>query len=186
MAQTLLSEIIRELNEEDAGSAGAGGIPREKLERWVSSDDIQVMGAVYSLLSNPRQVARIHPPLQLVEVGVFLQRYFERCIRDNPESEWADSRYSAGWDVTGLFTNWWNDSRVPREYLSAWKAWLMNLYLDGTAEMRECIETATLEHILEVQGTKAFFADWLKDPVLAAAYRRSAEGPEGPVTHNAE
>ena len=104
MAGTLLSEVTSELEKLKEQSDRT--VSRAKLERWINADDIHVLGATYALISDPNHVARITPPLQLSEVSAFLQRYFVRCLREDPKSDWADSRYTAGWDIVRWLAAW--------------------------------------------------------------------------------
>jgi hypothetical protein len=46
-------------------------------------------------------------------------------------------------------------------------------YLAGDNEVRECIETGFLEHVLEVEGLQPYFAHWANDPILAPAHARA-------------
>src|SRR5919204_570265 len=97
MGGSLLSEVTSEIERLSQDSART--VSQAKLDRWINADDIHVLGATYALISNPNHAARVIPPLQLNEVSAFLQRYFSRCLREDPKSEWADSRYTAGWDI---------------------------------------------------------------------------------------
>jgi hypothetical protein len=56
-----------------------------------------------------------------------------------------------------------------------WKLWLANIYRRGSEDVRTCIVTATLEHLLEQGAFRKFFADWVKDPILRKAYEEALE-----------
>jgi hypothetical protein len=49
----------------------------------------------------------------------------------NPNGEWSDSSYSAGWDLVGVFVTLWDDKTVPRELLEDLKAWIGGVYKNG-------------------------------------------------------
>ncbi|MGQ0445181.1 MAG: hypothetical protein ACT4O2_08685, partial [Beijerinckiaceae bacterium] len=180
MGGSLLSEVVMALNASEDRAAGV--IPKAKLERWWHSDDAEVLGAVYTLLSEPDAATRIDPPVAFEELSTFLQAYFARCLRHDPKGEWVDSRYSAGWDIVRWFVGWWNDPSVPRTVLGRWKAWLEDRYRSADQAERHAIETATLEHLFESRDVREYFADWRTDPILGPAYERCIEGPAGFLT----
>lgn len=147
------------------------------IRRWMGSGDIEVQGFTHGLLHDRR--FRIEPPITLEEYIVVTKLYYERCLRENPEGDWADSRYAAGADLVNIFASLWRDSSVPREVLQDLKAWLGNLYKDGDSDLRTCIVQATLEHLFEQEPIRALFSDWLDDPVLAEAHREASEWYKG-------
>jgi hypothetical protein len=92
------------------------------VQRWMDSNDIEILGLTYAVISNGR--FRIEPPISQSEYVEFIKRYFERCLRENPDGEWSDSSYSAGGDLVNLFAALWRDSSVPRPVLADLKNWL--------------------------------------------------------------
>jgi hypothetical protein len=99
-----------------------------------------------------------------------VEHYYGRCFRENPDGEWSDSAYSAGWDLVGVFIELWDNDSVPREHLLDLKEWIAGLYKTGNAGLRTCVVNATLEHLFERKPIRKYFSDWRKDPLLAAAY----------------
>jgi len=174
----LLEEIVAEL-EQPAGAMGPV-LSQSKVREWMATTDLDAMGALYALLSEPGQVTRIKPPIDKYEVSPFLRRYFERCIVEDPQSEWADSRYSAGWDIARWLKHWVESRDLDSSELAEWTRWLGELYKRGDNAIQLSIETATLEHVLDDPAIAKLFAAWLNDPALAEGYRRSLDGP-GPL-----
>lgn len=146
-------------------------IPGASFRRWMDSEDIEVLGFVYSTLGDRR--LRVEPELALEEYLKFVRHYYERCFFENPDGEWSDSRYSAGWDLVNVLAFQWDNPEVPRSVMDDWKHWLADLYKRGSEEVRTCIINATLEHLLEKGSLRKFFADWVKDPVLRTAYEHA-------------
>jgi hypothetical protein len=167
----MLEEIVAEL-ERPAGATGPA-ISQHKIHEWMGTTDPDAMGALYALLTEPAQAARINPPIDIYEVSAFLRRYFGRCITENPQSEWSDSRYSAGWDLARWLRHWAKSKDLDAAELEIWTRWLGELYKKGDDAIRLSIETATLEHVLDDSEVARIFRDWLKDPELAAGYQRS-------------
>jgi hypothetical protein len=144
---------------------------------WMASDDIELLGFTHHLLSNRR--FRIEPPISMGEYVVFTKLYCERCFKENPDGEWSDSSYSAGYDLVNIFAGLWNDGAVPRTVLADLKDWMGKLYKSGDSEMRICIVNATLEHLFEQKKIRAFFSDWQKDETLRIAYSEASEWYQG-------
>lgn len=149
--------------------------PRERIHadvvrEWMTSADIQTLGAVYYLIFDSRYYPKIEPPLTIGDYTAFVLPYYERCFREDPQVDWASPRYTAGWDLVGWFMGMWRDATVPRATLKEIKAWLAGLYRTSDEELRTCLVTATLEHLFEDRKVAKFFADWRNDPLLRNAY----------------
>jgi hypothetical protein len=147
------------------------------IQRWMVSSDIEILGFTHHFVSDRR--FRIEPPISLPEYVEFAKRYCERCLRENPDGEWSDSRYSAGGDLVNIFASLWRDSSAPRTILDDLKVWLGNLYKEGSPEIRTCIVHATLEHLFEQKQIRKFFSDWREDDGLAMAYEEASEWYKG-------
>jgi len=141
--------------------------------------------ATYGFLSNAGQVQRVSPPLEFDEVFDFILRYYEFCFRTDPKSQWANSRYSAGWDLTGWFTQMWDEERNTK-YFQAIKSMLERLYVAGNAELKKCIEDSVIEHLFERKPIRKFFEDWAHNPQLRPAYDQAKlwgdRGGKSPLT----
>src|SRR5437879_5533304 len=85
------------------------------VQRWMASNDIEILGFTYSLISNVR--FRVEPPISLSEYVEFIKRYYERCLRENPDGEWSDSNYSAGVDLVNLFAALWRAPATALRWL---------------------------------------------------------------------
>lgn len=146
-------------------------ISGDVFRQWTASEDMEVLGFVYSTLGDNK--FRVEPELSLDEYLKFVRNYYERCFFENPDGDWSDSRYSAGWDLVNVLAFHWDSSEVPRSVMEDWKRWLADIYKRGPEEVRTCIINATLEHLLEKGSLRKFFADWVRDPVLKMAYEQA-------------
>lgn len=162
----MLSEIIREL-ERPPGERTS--IPGSEVQRWMKSQDADTLGATYGFLSKAEQVHRVTPPLSFDDVVEFMLHYYGFCLRTDPRSPWANSRYSAGWDLVGWFTRMWNEKR-EKKYFQAIKSLLEKLYVTGDPELKKCIEHAVVEHLFERKDIRTFFSDWLDNSELRPLY----------------
>jgi hypothetical protein len=145
----------------------------DDVRRWSKSGDMEILGFTSALIHDAR--FRIEPSLMPDEYKPFVTHYYERCLKEDPKGEWADSRYSAGATLVNIFASLWRDSAVPRDMVRELKDWLGRLYAEGDQSLRTCIVTATLEHLFEQKDIREFFSDWKKDPVLAAAHKEASE-----------
>jgi hypothetical protein len=149
-------------------------IPVERVREWMRNESIDVLGAVYGLITDERRhYLRIKPNLSREDYFTFIMRYLERCIRENPESKWANSRYAAGWDFVNWFKHYWNDSESPRSIPADLRDGLGKLLKEGDEAVRISIITAILEHLFEDNDIKKYFKEWLADPVLRSAYEEA-------------
>jgi hypothetical protein len=163
-------------NIEDAGVLAAylrssQIIHESDVLSWMGVSNIEMLGALYDAISDPAVVRCIEPALSDAVVQEFLRLYFGRCLRENPKGEWADSRYSAAWDVAGwLKASWGILSESQR---GQWKEWIADHYKSGDAPLREALETGLLEHVFSDKQIARYFGDWGKDRILCDAYRLS-------------
>jgi len=175
-----LQEIIA---ASEAVARGDAAIAGSRVRDWMRSGELEALGALYHLLMAGQRRPQIEPPLEFDDYHQFLMRYYERCIREDPKSKWADSRYSAGWDLVNWLTSVWKEGRT--EAFSEWKRWLEDLYKSGDSDVRECLVNATLEHLFENRRLAKEFSGWKDDPLLGDAYRAalewSARGGESPL-----
>ena len=147
------------------------------LREWMASGDIEIVGFAHGMIHDTR--FRIEPAMLLEEYVRFEKSYHERCLHENPDGEWSDSRYSAGYDLVNTFGSLWHDPEVPRPVFNDLKVWLGRLYKDGDEEIRTCIVQASLEHLVEQKPIREFFSDWQKDLVLRVAYDEACLWPDG-------
>jgi len=168
-----LQEIVAVLALESSSES----IPRQRVLEWMRTDDLESMGALYSLITD--HVSRIHPALQFDEYYPFALTYFQRCLFENPQSEWAKARYDAGMDILGWFVSAWRDPEQRASTVPHLKEWLGSLYLTGDAGVRTCIVQAALEHLFENRDVADYFSDWKERPVLSIAYAEAMEWVDG-------
>lgn len=147
-------------------------IARELVKEWMASGDLDALGAVHAILQTPQYSKRIAPPIDEDERRCFVMHYLERCLKENPDTDWASTRYEAGWELASWFSDLWNDP-VARAFCAEIKSKLAALYRSGDDALRRCLVDAALEHLFERREIAAFFADWKSDPVLASAYREA-------------
>lgn len=135
----------------------------------MESTDIEAMGALIDLLSETKHAKRVEPPLTTDDIYPFVADYYERCLSQNPDGEWSDSRTTAGWSFAKWFILLWEDNSVSRSMLSDLKVRLEKL-CRGSREVCTALTTSVLEHLFQRAEILAFFADWKNDSVLRGPY----------------
>ncbi len=163
-----LDELIREFG--DDGEERKETVAKDILLASQRGTDIELLGAAFVFITEPKFSWRVAPPLTLDEYVEFTTQYLERCLLDNPNGEWAHSRYEAGHAIVNIFVALWKNESVPRNALEELRDWLGRLYLEGDEELRVALVTATLEHLFESRTIKTFFASWKTRPLLDKAY----------------
>ena len=178
----MLQEIIREFR---TPAPERKSVPQSEVLKWMKSGDTDTLGATYVFLSKAEHVDRVTPPLSFDLVFDFMLRYYEFCLRNDPQSEWANSAYSAGGDLVGWFVWMWDGGR-DRKYFETTKSRLAELYISGSPERKKCIEHAIIEHLFERKPIRKFFSDWKTNPQLQPAYEEGmlwvTSGGTSPLT----
>lgn len=168
----MLEDILTHF-EEITGVINTDIIPREKIDLWMQSNDMEVLGAVRYLILDKRYYMRINPPLSIYDYQKFLLPYYERCILENPDGKWSETRYEAGWSIVNWFIHLWDDKSVSRQVIKELKIWIEKLYKQGNEEVRKCIVTATLEHLFVKKKIAKYFIDWREDDTLCHGYNEA-------------
>lgn len=145
-------------------------VKKSDVMSFASASDIDSSGVIYSLLLDRSFVRKIEPELNVDEVQDFLRIYFKRCIVADPQSTWADSRYSACWDVANWLLRMQDSNELSDGALLLWKSWLESIYIEGDADVRKALETALLEHIFINRTLFRAFSSWENAPQLKEAY----------------
>jgi hypothetical protein len=171
--ENTLQEIIEifKLSENSATKI----ISKSNVINWMKSNDIEVLGAIYSYITKPQHAARVTPALIQSDYSEFLMRYFERCFYENPDGDWSDSRYAAARGVGSWFRALWKEYEVNKNELVELKNWLARVYKKSDESVRRCIVDGTLEHLFENHEIAIFFNDWMNDFELAIAYKEATQ-----------
>ena len=154
-------------------------IPAARLDEWLASDDLEVLGACHEILTerfdrlDAKAKTRFAVPSE--HVCSRMLHFLRRCFVENRPGEFALNRYQAGRSLYNWFLVLSNLEPVPREALDEIKSMLGELYRSGDAELRHCIVTSCLEHLFESRRIAKYFADWQNDPGLATAYAEALE-----------
>lgn len=151
---------IDELMQAAIAESWHRAISRSEVLLAISSDDLEVAGIAYDLLSEDRKRRWIDPPLSPEEVQSITMDYLERCINQNPTGEWCLSRYESAWEVQRWILNLWDSEVGGPGPLERWKQWIEKLYQGGDERIRRALVDGILEHLFEHRALQEYFADW--------------------------
>ena len=124
------SEIVSYFAKDKTDSSA---IPKSNVIQWIASDDPEVMGAAYQLLVDATLANRIAPTPSFDEIFEFFLRYYEFCLRRDPQGEWVDNRFTAGCELVRVFVSYWNKG-IDEKYFVSMKSLLRRLYLEGSPD----------------------------------------------------
>lgn len=109
------------------------------LHEELSTDE---RGIVYDVLTDSR-LSRLHSTLSREDTLRFVKDYWMMCLVDDPDSEWADSRYSVAGEVRRFIIS----DDISQEVKDEIVDWLISCYQAGSSEIRLALETACFEHL---------------------------------------
>lgn len=137
-------------------------VARDDVRRWMESQDLQVLAAVYVLIERGR----------VDSDPAFMLRYLLRCIDEDPQpDEHLHGGYEAAWELAGLLKQWRTLGSASKEILRRTAADLMALYRRTDETTRNRILCGVLEHAFEDPELRPYFSSWQRDPDLREAYK---------------
>ena len=169
----MLEDIINEFGLPESPKHHV--ISQTLVKRWMDSQEIEILGAVSSYILEKEYTERIEPRLTFEDVHPFIMAYYERCLLENPDGDWADSSYEAAWDLVNWFNYLWSEKERRIKEIEEFKQWVGNLYKTGDRRLQDCIVNGIVEHLFENKKIRIYFNDWKKDPLLKKAYAQGFE-----------
>jgi hypothetical protein len=141
-------------------------VARDDVRRWMESQDLEILAAVYALVEKGRT------ELDPAEKTAFMRRYLLRCIDEDPSpNEHLHGGYEAAWELAGLLKQWRTLGSASKEILRRSAADLTTLYRRTDETTRNRILCGVLEHAFEEPELRSYFSSWQRDPDLREAYK---------------
>jgi hypothetical protein len=146
-------------------------IPGPLVREWIQrASDVETDALLYQLTREGWN--RIEPRLEAAETCALIQRYLLGCIRDNPNSGSALSRYEAAGELEAWFDHLASQEDT-HEILRGIVGEITTLFLNGDDQVRAAVETGFLEHVLEQPRMRPLFSEWANDERLEEAWRHA-------------
>lgn len=148
-------------------------ISRDDVRKWMASDDLETLAAVYQLTEVA--FARIQPELDFAETTAHVRRYLLRCIDENPPADdYVHAGFEAAWQLAACLKLWCKlDGAAP--VLRAASAELKALYRRADETAKNRILCGVLEHALEDPDLRPHFGDWQRARDLREAHKLATE-----------
>jgi hypothetical protein len=166
----MISDLVQYIESNDPNKK----ISLELILNGMTSEDFEVMGAIYCIISSNKLYKNIHPPMSWEQCIGFLMNYFKCCIIDSPDGDWSDSRYTAAWDYANwirfLFYESW-----ANKYIQLICKDLEHLYMHSSEKIKNCIEVALYEHIFNDPKIKLKFIEYTASKEMSAVYARCSK-----------
>lgn len=150
-------------------------IPSSVVDACIASEDLEMQGALHYFLEKEEFLSRITPSIPEHRILDFFLNYWSKCLIQDPDGEWADSRYQACRDCMGRFLNYWQDRSKRELELLRIKTWFAECFISGAPEIKDALVMGALEHMFEDPGVRAFFSDWAVDRDLRVAFSSAEE-----------
>jgi hypothetical protein len=169
-----LSEVVSSFGTSEHPNTAP--IAREKVRKWIKeAKDIEVQGALCSYLLDRDHSSRVNPSLEFSDFHPFVSNYFLRCVSEDPQGQWSDTRYGAAMALANWFKALKNDQTVPRQALSEIKQSMQNLWDRADQAVRDGILNGALEHIFEDHDARQLFDDWRQHPKYADLHKAACD-----------
>lgn len=154
-------------------------IPEENILKWMQSDDLKILGALYELTN--QAWSRIQPKLPTSTTCRFILHYYRRCLLENPTSrDFLLNRHEAALEMANWMKYLATNSGTG-EILTETENTLKELYMQGDKDLKDCILKEILEPIFEEKGLVDLFQEWRRNPQLKIAFDSASEaGQEQP------
>ncbi|MCP4344847.1 MAG: hypothetical protein GY795_04890 [Desulfobacterales bacterium] len=148
-------------------------ISNYEMISWMESDNIEILGSIFYILDQRNNLIESFPPME--KTIKFYIHYFRRCLIENPQSDWADNRYIAAYNLMRLYKALRKDNCVPLTFLEDIRAMIIDVYKTGNKEVKESIIGGILEHLFEDKDIQLEFDEWKNDSELSKAYFKALE-----------
>jgi hypothetical protein len=155
---------------------------RQEIESAMSvTDDLSLWSAVYNILRQPSNP--VEPRVETNAMYAYILQYLLRCIRENPPSGKIHSGYEAAWELAAYIKLWGKHLPHSDGILKLAEHEISQTYIAGNADIRDRLINGTLEHALESNQVRPYFAHWATRPNLSDAWRLAMEwaASNGPV-----
>ena len=151
-------------------------IPREKVASWIErASDLATLSKLYRVTGE--HYYRIKPELGAELECAVIERHLLECIRQDPKED-EDQAVFGRWEAAEILHHWFchlNEMGDSSAFLRHAARSITELYLASNEGIRDAIEMGFLEHALEQEDLRTYFADWSANDTLRPAWERALE-----------
>lgn len=133
-------------------------------------------------------VNRIRPNVDDDWLYDVMSNYFLDCIALPANSNFDDESIHSPFEAAHELVDWFNwlvardsNATVIQKRIDR----IATVFKHGNERVQNCIETGFLEHVLETQANRAYFAYWKDDDVLSDSYTEALRWGEAHTKPNA-
>ena len=149
-------------------------IPKQQVNKWIESKNIEVLGATVELIMDSKYYTRIIPELTFEDYYPFIFDYYVKCMQNDYEGEWCHSRYLAAYELKSFIESLWDDKQIAKETRSKIrkdiKSKLSDLCSKADFKLKDVLINGLLEHLFDIKSIKSYFNNWQKHDILNIYY----------------
>ena len=151
-------------------------IDKKLIENLKKSKNMEVIGALEELITDPNYYNKIVPSLDFNDYYPFLFNYYINCMQNSYyNSNWILSPYLAAYSLKDFIEHIWANNldmskKDKLKIINDIKNKLKYLAKRADNNFKLVLINGLLEHLFENQEIKFFFNDWTNDIVLKKYY----------------
>ncbi len=137
--------------------------------------DLKVAAAVYEVLTDGWDLIRPEPGMD--EACGFMIRYLLQCVHENVQADDGQlpTGFEAAYDLAAYVRYLANRLPSTKSVLNDAAKAIAQAYLAAGEKERDRLLNGMLEHALEAQAVRPYFAHWRDDEVLCEPWRLAME-----------
>ncbi len=154
----LVGEIVHKIDSGKLfsvlyGETEVSALDKKEVEILWGTDDIDVLGGVYVLLTEEKFFSKLKDEYFFDEVFNFSNRYYKVCLIEDPDSDWSDSRFTVCHEILRCCESWQSDPNIENKYLTMMLEWLKEL-ADEESDTTKYLYTYVIPQLMELIDSK--------------------------------
>jgi len=148
-------------------------IPKSFIQSLVESEDIEMQGIAYRIFDQfPFLIGYKYKKNEYID---FMILFLRRCLLENPDGDFSESRYSAAHSIVSIYRALAKDRSENSLELIKIRDILKNMYCDGSEDVKAAVINGVLEHLFLEKTIRMEFEGWKRDRCLRSAYLQAIE-----------
>ncbi len=148
-------------------------IPKSFIKSLVDSEDIEMQGIAYRIFDQfPFLIGYKYTKSEYVD---FMILFLRRCLLENPDGDFSESRYIAAHSIVSIYRALTKDGPKNNSELAKIRDMLKKVYCDSSEDVKTVVINGVLEHLFLEISIRMEFEDWKHDKCLRPAYSQAIE-----------